>query len=344
MDRIFINMHKGADWILRFLAEDIQREAKALGYECRIGDFPDYDGEEIYFDYMYHAAVPMKRAKHNSVFYTHLLFKLQEDYLVSIKDKFDSYICMSPEDAEYLIELGFDKDKVFGHNLPIRNSYIKPLVMGIFSSCYADNRKNELWLIDYCKTHKQAQLANFVFIGRDWGDVVNQLQECGCSSTWVNITRNLPYEYQYQQNMLQGLDYYLYMGMDGGAMGTYDAYAQGVPLCVTFDGFHKNIPSLDLSFDNQDSFINCMNKIFQKQENRLNFFKNSSSKIYFEWLDAIWKGKKVMELSEQDKKCISYESVLEKKRDQYMPLTFNRLKMLIRWKLGRIKNDKRYNN
>ena len=215
--------------------------------------------------------------------------------------------------------------------------------MGIFSSCYADYRKNERWLIDYCRSHKQAQLANFVFIGRDWGEVVKELQDCGCSSTWVNITRNLPYEYQYQQSLLQRLDYYFYMGMDGGAMGTYDAYAQGVPLCVTFDGFHKCIPSLDLSFDNQEGFINCMNTVFKKQEERLNFFKASSAKDYFEWLRAIWFEEKTMVLSERDKECLSYNSVLEKRRDQYMPLTYNRLRSLIRWKLGTIRNNIKFN-
>ena len=198
-------------------------------------------------------------------------------------------------------------------------------------------------MIDYCKTHEQAQLANFVFIGRDWGAVIKELEECGCSTTWVNITRKLPYEYQYQQNILQGLDYYLYMGMDGGAMGTYDAYAQGVPLCVTFDGYHKCIPSLDFSFDNQKGFIDCLDKIFKKQEDRLCFFSSSSPKQYSEWLIGIWKGENLMTLSERDKKCLSYNNVLEKKRDQYMPLTFTRLKMLIKWKLGRVKNNSKYN-
>lgn len=343
MERIFINMHEGADWILRFLAQDIQREAEALGYSCRIGKFEDYDGEDIYLDYLYNAAVPMKRAKHNSVFYTHLNYTLQEKHLCSLKDKFDSFICMSPEDAAFLIELGFDKNKVYGRTLPVRNTYIKPISIGIFSACYPDDRKNEAWLIEYCKSHKNAQLANFVFIGKDWGRVVAALNENGCSATWYSISRNLPYEYQFQQNQLALLDYYIYMGMDGGAMGTYDAYAQGVPLCVTYDGFHKTIPHIDYTFDEKNGFFEQLNVILQKQEDRYKFFKENSPSNYVDWLINVFVRGVNSTLSEADKTCLSYNSVLEKKRTQYYPVTINRLINYIRHKLYISKYDKRIN-
>ena len=343
MKSIFINMHTGADWILRFLAQDIKEKANELGYVCNIGDYNDYKGEDIYFDYLYNSAVPMKEAKHNSVFYTHVNLALNEKFILqSHKDKFDSYICMSPEDAEFLIELGFDKDKVFGRSLPVRNTYIRPISIGIFSTCYPDGVKNERWLIDYCNTHKQAQLVNFVFIGRDWGDVVKQLQDCGCSSTWVNITRNLPYEYQYQQNLLQGLDYYLYMGMDGGAMGTYDAYAQGVPLCVTFDGFHKSIPELDYCFDDKAGFFSQLDIILNKQVERLDFFKQNSPYNYVKWLLDVWGGECNMNVSERDKACLTYPNVVEKKRSQYYKLKPSTFFHFLKRKLFIIRKANKY--
>ena len=326
MNSIFINMHTGVDWILRFLAEDIQKSAKVLGVECNIGDFEDYNGEDIYFDFLYNSAVPMNGAKHNSVFFTHVNLSINEKYILQpLKDKFDSFICMSPEDAEFLIELGFDENKVFGRSLPIRNSYIKPLMIGIFSSCYADGVKNENWLIDYCQVNENAQLANFVFIGRDWGRVVEELNKCGCSSSWYNITRKLPFEYQYQQNMLSQLDFYIYMGMDGGAMGTYDAYAQGVPLCVTFDGFHKSIPNLDYSFDNKKGFFQQLDIILSKQKNRLEFFNNNSSDKYIEWLLGVWDGSVDMKFEAKDKICLTFNNVVEKKRSQYYKLKYSTL-------------------
>lgn len=326
-------MHTGVDWILRFLAEDIQKSAQLMGIECHVGDFDDYNGEDIYFDFLYNSAAPMKGAKHNSVFFTHVNLSINEKYILHpLKDKFDSFICMSPEDAEFLIELGFDKDKVFGRILPIRSTYISPLTIGIFSSCYSDGVKNEKWLIEYCRTNSRAQLANFMFIGRDWGEVVKSLNECGCSSTWYNITRQLPYEYQYQQNLLKQLNYYIYMGMDGGAMGTYDAYAQGVPLCVTYDGFHKSVPNIDYTFDDKSGFFLQLNKILQKQESRISFFKNNTSDKYIEWLLRVWNGTQEMTIKSSEKECIAFDNVLQKKRSQYYNLKYSTfIKFLRRW-------------
>ena len=47
MKSIFINIHTGVDWILRFLAEDIKKSAQKLGIECNVGDFENYNGEEV---------------------------------------------------------------------------------------------------------------------------------------------------------------------------------------------------------------------------------------------------------------------------------------------------------
>lgn len=225
MERIFIvNYGYNNGWIVDKLAQDLQIALQAMGYLCRRGELNDYQGEEIVYHLQHHWTTPIPQAKHNSVFYTHTINVLGEMDLDTIKGKFDSYICMSPEDAQYLIELGFDEKKVFGKTLPIRNPYVKPISIGIFSACYYDHVKKEQWLIDFCKANKDAKLANYVFIGKGWGKVCQELENLGCSYEWHNVSRNLPFEYRFQQDKLSSLNYYIYMGMDGGAMGTYDAY------------------------------------------------------------------------------------------------------------------------
>lgn len=323
-ERIFINdCAEENGWIMDIIAEDIAREANSLGYKCRQGSYKDYQGEEIVYHLHYHLSVPFKEAKHNSAFYTHHNNILKEDNLVSLKDKFDSIICMSPEDAQVLIELGFDSNKVFGKTLPVRNTYIKPISIGIFSRCYSDGRKNESWLLDYCKSNPLSHIVNFVFVGAGWGAVVEELSTLGCSFEWINISRSMPHEYQYQQNKLADLDYYIYMGMDGGAMGTYDAYAQGVKLCVTFDGYHKSLPFLDYCFDSKEGFFTELDKIINSHNDRLWFFKENNPSNYFADLLKVWKGEIVYNVSERDKECMSYTTVLEKKRDQYYKLSLD---------------------
>lgn len=331
MKSFFLDNVGGANgWIIDKIGLDIKNAIEEQGYSCRIGGKNEYQGEDVYYHLHYDIAVPVKAAKHNSVFITHIDDKLKEIDLLRMKDKFDSFICMSPEDALFLIELGFDKNKVFGVSLPVRNTYVRPISMGIFSAYYPDDRKNEGWLIEYCKTHEMAQLVNFVFIGTDWGRVVEELGRCKCSSEWHNVSRTLPYEYQFQQNKLANLDYYIYMGMDGGAMGTYDAYAQSVPLCVTFDGFHKSIPNIDYTFDNKESFFQQLDIIIGRQKERLAFFENHTPLNYSKQLINIWIGKeKVTDISEAEKTCITYDSILEKRRNNYFPLSWHRIRRIL---------------
>lgn len=328
--KIFINMYQYSnDWIMGKIACDIMETSLSLGYECRCGKFEDYQGEEVVYHLAYHQAVPLPNAKHNSVFYTHMNDILNEKNFVGMKDQFDSFICMSPEDAEYLIGLGFDSKKVYGMTLPVRNTYIKPISIGIFSACYPDGRKNESWLIEYCKKTKEAQLVNWVFVGPGWGRVVNELESVNCSSEWHNVSRKMPYEYQFQQNQLANLNYYIYMGMDGGAMGTYDAYAQDVPLCVTFDGFHKSIPDLDYCFDNKATFFEQLDIIVEKHARRLEFFKTHTAENYVKWILDVWQGKLTNKISDYDKECLSYPNVLEKKREQYYTINFSLVKNIV---------------
>lgn len=333
MDRIFINDYGYShDWIMGKIADDIQRTSKLLGYECNIGGFDDYNGEEICYHLSYNIAVPIPQAKHNSVFYTHLNHTLSEMNLVDLKDKFDSFICMSAEDAQFMVELGFDPKKVYGMTLPVRNTYVRPISIGIFSACYPDGRKNEQWLIDYCKQQEAAKLVNFVFVGKGWDRVAKALEENGCTYEWHNVSRKLPYEYEFQQHKLANLNYYIYMGMDGGAMGTYDAYAQDVPLCVTYDGFHKSIPSIDYKFDDKQSFFNQMDLIVASHANRLRFFKDNNAENYVKWLLNVWTGKQPNEIPEEEKKCISYNTVVEKKRDQYYGINLTKIVNYLNWK------------
>ena len=203
----------GSNWILKILGDDIFDGLSNLGYKCRKGKYEDYQGEDISFHMWWRFAQPYKEAKINAVFVTHTDDWTKEDDLRKMKDQFDLFFTMSPEDAQFLIELGIDKSKVFGFNLPVRNTYVRPISLGIFSACYADHRKNDHWLMEYCRESDLAKYVVFVFIGKGWGKFVNELEESDCSFQWINVSRKLPYEYQYQQTILSHVDYYIWEWM-----------------------------------------------------------------------------------------------------------------------------------
>lgn len=331
MDRIFIAEYNyDSGWIIGKMTADMVAYLKGMGYQCRVGQLSDYQGEEIVYHLNYHRAKPLPGAKHNSVYYTHSVNVEYEFDLEVLKGKFDSYICMSPEDAQYLIELGFDPNKVYGRSLPIRNPYVKPLTIGIFSACYDYYTvKNEHWLVEYCRNNPNAKFIDWVFIGFGWSKITPALEEMKQSFEWHNIARNMPYEYRFQQEKLASLNYYIYMGMDGGAMGSYDAYSMDVPLCVTFDGFHKSIPDVDYTFDDKESFFAQLDSIVNKHVRRLNFFNTHTPENYAKWALDIWLGKEPDPISDYDKNCISFKTVLAKKRTQYYTLSFKGILILL---------------
>lgn len=316
----------GADsWILRYISDDIVAELKRRGYHVRSGAFSDYQNEDVAFQMWWRLAQPYADAKHNSVFVTHTDDKTKEEDLIRMKDDFDSYICMSEEDAQFLVELGFDPKKVFGITLPIRNSFIRPISIGIFSNCYPDNRKNELWLLEYCKTHEDSQLLNFIFLGNGWERVCKDLSSYNCSFEWHCASRSLPGEYFFQQQKLAHLDYYLYMGMDGGAMGTYDAYAMGAPLCVADDGYHKDIPDIERKFETKEELFAHLDEICAKQRRKLDFFNEHSIKYYVDKIMMVWNGEASNNGGEERNIAPrNFDSVKAKRRANYFPLTFER--------------------
>ena len=309
--------YSGEDWILKILADDIYNGALKLGIKCNRGSLEEYGGEDICYHMWWRYAVPIEKAKIHAIFITHTDDAFKEKELLSIKDKYDIFIPMSPEDEQFLIDLGFDRNKVYGINLPVRNNYVRPLSIGIFSRCYSDKRKNEQWLLDYCKTHPDSKYVNFVFIGQGWGEFVEELSSYGCSFQWINISRKMPHEYMYQQLELSRLDYYLYMGMDGGAMGAYDAYAMGVKLCISDDGYHKGIPDMEYSFSNKQ-----LNRIINQQVERIQFFENNTVDNYV---------RKIIEIISSGQNQDTGDniggfdySVKQKRRDNYFPNTLGR--------------------
>ena len=315
-------------WIVGKIAEDITRELKSKGYTSNYGEPKDYNNEDVCYHMGWAYAKPQKNAKINSVFITHIDDKFKENLIVSMKDQFDSFVCMSYESKCFLEELGFDKNKVFGLPLPARNQYVKPLSLGVCCSYYKDNRKNEKWLLDFCENNSDINLVNFVFIGPDWGKYLKMLSMFDCSFEWHNTSRNLPFEYQFQQNKLSNLDYYFYLGFDGGAMGTYDAYAYGNKLLISNQCYHKSIPNVEYSFKNYKEFEKQLSEILQTQKNKIIFFKEHTPVNYVSKLIRIWEGKNIENIE------IRKSNVVLDRRKSYFSFSVRRFLSHIKRKLN----------
>jgi hypothetical protein len=319
-DTIFLSI-AGMDpgWIVGKIANDIEGYFVKKGVTCRVGAPNDYKNEDICYHLGYSYAVPQKKARINSVFITHIDDKLKEKMVVSMRNTFDSFICMSKEDEDFLIQLGFGENKVFGLTLPIRNDYIRPISLGIFSGYYKDGRKNDKWLLDFIREEKDIHLVNLVFIGPRWSEILATLSGYNCTFEWHSTSRKTPFEYKFQQEKLSKLDYYFYMGFDGGAMGSYDAYANGVPLFISDNGYHKEIPTIEKPFQTFDEFNNIFSKIILEQKKKIIFFKENSIDNYCNNLNLIWAGEYVSVKSKSEDKTL-----VKKRRGYYLSISIKR--------------------
>ena len=318
--RVYISLADvSPGWIIGKMSEDLQYFLEKKGFQCRYGAPQDYQDEEICHHMGWAYAKPKGKADINSLFITHIDDQLKENLLISLKDQFDYFITMSREDKDFLVALGFEEHKTFGLALPTRNQYVKPLNIGMFSACYKDGRKNENWILKFVEQDPNVDCLNFVFIGPRWGNFVEQLANKNISFEWHCASQTLPFEYQFQQYKLQALDYYLYLGMDGGAMGSYDAYAYGNRLLITDNCYHKNMPFIDQPISNYSDFKAAISEIAYRQKQKLEFFKTNNIENYVDKIISIWHN------TFGDRSKTQSKDVLIKRRSYYFPVTLWRL-------------------
>ena len=280
------------NWIVGHIFKDLQFELLKNGIQCSFGSSDEYNNQEICFHVGWAYSKPELKANKNFLFITHLDDKLKERHILSSKDLYDGFITMSKSDADYLFTLGFDKSKIHGIDLPVRNKYIKPLSLGIFSACYPDGRKNENWIIDFLTNKDLNKYLNLIYIGPGWGNHISQLEKLDISFEWHCASRDLKSEYEFQQRKLINLDYYFYLGNDGGAMGTYDAYANNIALLITNQSYHKSIPDARYRFNNFDQFTLNMEEIINKHIKKVNFFEDKGIENYTHKIINIFSGQK----------------------------------------------------
>ena len=323
---IYLSMSSStSDWIIGMIAKNIKDELAIIGVSCKIGNHDGYQDQDICFHMSYAYAKPIKSASHNSVFITHIDDRLKEKLIKNTLNEFDSIICMSEDDAKYIISLGFSSEKVFGLSLPVRSSMIKPLKLGIFSSLYLDGRKNEKWLIDYFNHNSFIRNIVLVFIGENWGDFSKKLADMNMSFEWHRTSSDMPYEYQFQQNKLDDLDYYFYLGFDGGAMGTYDAYSRGVKLMVSEGSYHDDIPDIDYKISSYQDFEECLDNILNAHRRKIDFFLSNSIKSYVSKLHLVWSNSYKKHLIIEDK-----DMILKERRSNHSPISLRRITSFIK--------------
>lgn len=242
-------------WIIERLMRDIATELERLGVTARIGPRAGYEGEDVIFNSRFLIPLSDTRARVRSLFITHLDDQVKEMELRSRAPQFNSLVCLSGQEADFISGVLQDRAGVIGIDLPARDLVVAPLRLALFTARYEDHRKNEQWLLDYFMDKGREHKDNFVIclMGWGWEPFCATLSELEMNYEIYRYSRFTPGEYGMYKAVLPSMDCLAYLGFDGGAMCVYDAVAAGVDVLATDISYHRGLgDSVSLISDRED--------------------------------------------------------------------------------------------
>jgi hypothetical protein len=330
-ESLFIVEQSNQGWIIERLMRDIAQEMNSRNIKVTIGGIEQYNGEQVLFNSRYDHVFYKSNAKINSVFVTHIDDKLKElDIRVRLK-KYNSLVCMSKNDEDYLCALDIDPAKIIGIDLPMREAVLEPLKLSLFTACYPDGRKNEKWLHEYF-VNNPAYINSCVlqFMGQDWEYFLLDLKKLNCNYEYYRYRRDLPNEYERYKNILKDSSYLLYMGFDGGAMCAYDALSTGVPSILPNMSYHRGLEINSTQFNDKNSFFMCLDKVFEKHISIQEVIDSRKISVYVDELIGHWSD--ILNNNMNNKLANSSEvksKILESHRNHYHKIDVIRIRIAI---------------
>ena len=233
-------LHKeNQGWIIEKIARKLQEHAPA-GISLTVSNEqkPNVDVNH----WMSYAFANERQRTTSSMFITHIddpykLALLRREFDLGI----DLGICMSSDSVAALVDKGIPRDRLC-FVMPAHDGLVTPrkIRIGIATRVYPDGRKRENFLSRLARD-MSLEPFHFEIFGAGWGNIVPVLQSAGATVAYHPGTDDYRKDYSDILEEFGRLDYYLYIGMDEGSLGTLDALAAGIGTIVTAQGFHIDI-------------------------------------------------------------------------------------------------------
>jgi hypothetical protein len=250
--------NENSGWIIEKIAFRLRDALDILGHTVIISKNKCADVDVNHF--MSYNFVEQSRGI-STAMVTHIddVLKLQHLKNLISKHKIDSLICMSAFTRELLISHGLPADKI-SYVLPAVDSppKVKKIKIGLSGRIYKDGRKNEIWLVSAAQ---RISLENFQFhfFGSGWEKVESSIVSSGGEVFIHPEGSDYLEDHKLIVSKLKELDYWMYLGFDEGSLGTLDAALAAVPLIVTPQGFHLELPSrIDYPVNSEENLISIL--------------------------------------------------------------------------------------
>lgn len=278
-----------SSWIIGKIAQRLGEELRRKGHDAALG--PDASDDADVNHWMSYAEVSRRAGRVSTFFITHIDDPYKTSQLARILgDRADLGLCMSSDMMRALIDWGLPAERLWwvlpAHDAPRDPRRIR---IAITTRLYADGRKREDFLL---RLASEADLSPFHFgiSGEGWEKVIPSLRRAGAEVEYLTGSADYQADHAAILEMMKGCDYYLYLGMDEGSLGTVDALALGIDPIVTPQGFHLDLgEAIEHWVEKYEEFRDLMFELAVSRGKRLDSVRNWSWENYAEEHVLIWK-------------------------------------------------------
>lgn len=270
------------EWILRKFAERMKQYLAESGINV---DISDHSRQDVEINHHIQGGY-YKPYVNDTLMITHL-----DDYkkLAILKKQLETArmgICMSRETMETMRAYGIPANKLC-YISPAHDGVIRPkkYKIGITHRCYDtyDVRKRADAILDIVEGI-DCDYFKFIIMGNGWERIVDELRRKEFEVEYYNT-----FDYSIYCQLMQNIDYFLYMGFDEGSMGYLDALAAGVGTIVTPQGFHLDVDcDIDYPCRNVVQFRNAFMDLQRKRMEKVESVKDWTWRNYVNKHMQIW--------------------------------------------------------
>ena len=275
-------------WIIEKMCRRLGDELSSLGCNVSVGESADQNADVNHFTLFYW--MPPAVPRHSTVAITHVDDVTRLELARSAIRLADLAICMSSMTVKQLVTDGNDRKKLC-FILPAVHEGLAPrkIVIGITSKVYPDGRKREA-LLERLATDLDLSAFRFDIWGSGWEPIAYVLSRAGAEVSINDETGDPEDDYRRLRSKIPFFDYYLYLGLDEGSLGTLDALAAGVSTIVTPQGFHLDLPhGITHAFWDYAELRSIFRKVQEERNRRVSAVQSLTWKTYAEKHILVWR-------------------------------------------------------
>lgn len=285
--RVIVGRYNQA-WVIGKMAARLVENLREIGVEATLANEPDEAADVNHW--MSWAMVRRRSGRVSTMFITHLDDPYQTSHVAkSLRELVDVGLCMSRDMMRALVHWGIPAKSLW-YVLPAHDPPPPPppIRVAMMTNLYADGRKREALLV---RLAAERDLSSFHFeiAGNGWDGVVERLRKAGASVEWTSYGSSYQADYEPILERIRTCEWYLYLGMDEGSLGTLDALAMGLKTIITAQGFH-----LDLSGGIQEAVVSydelrsVFDRLVTERERRLGSVRGWTWRRFAEDHVLVW--------------------------------------------------------